>query len=108
MSSLNRRKVVGLIGMSPFAGGLLTRVRASDGASLGTFAVGNGAAGITYDGTMLSLANSSDNTLMRLRPSDGAVIAVYATGAHPFGVVYDGQKIWVANAGSNSVSTATP
>jgi len=80
-------------------------LRAADGVNLGTFKVGDGAAGIAFDGTNIWVVNNGDSTLMKVSPSSGTVLATYATGKGPFSVVFDGTRVWVPNFGSNSVST---
>ncbi len=70
-----------------------------------TFKVGDGAAGIAFDGANLWVVNNGDSTVMKVSPSSGSVIATYATGKGPFSVALGGSKIWVPNFGSNSVST---
>ena len=52
-------------------GKTVTKLRASDGLSLGTFKVGDGAAGIAFDGTNVWVVNNGDSTVMRLSPSSG-------------------------------------
>src|SRR5450432_27877 len=50
----------------------VTKLRASDGASLGTFATGDGPLWITFDGANIWVSNTSGNTVTKLRASDGA------------------------------------
>jgi YVTN family beta-propeller protein len=88
-----------------FFSSTVTKLRASDGAVLGTFALGSEPAGIAYDGSTLWIANSGSNTVVRVRPADGGVIATYAVGKGPLGVAFDGASMWSANFGSDSVST---
>ena len=82
----------------------MTKLRASDGLNLGTFKVGDGAAGIAFDGTNLWVVNNGDSTLMKVT-TGGTIITTYNTGKGPFSVALGGSKVWVPNFASNSVST---
>jgi DNA-binding beta-propeller fold protein YncE len=84
----------------------LTKLRGSDGFNLGTFAVGDGAAGMVFDGANLWVVNNGDNTVMKVSPGSGGILATYKTGGGPFAIAFDGARIWVPNFASNSVSTA--
>lgn len=92
------------IWVTDFGGGNVTKLRASDGANLGTFPVGRGPAAIAFDGTSIWVANSNSNSVTKLRACDGMKIGEFATGLFPFAVAFDGTNIWVANANSNTVS----
>jgi len=70
------------------------------------FAVGDGAAGLAFDGVSIWVASNGVNIVTRLRPNDGAVLATYATGAGPFGVTSDGAAVWVATFATATVSTS--
>ena len=67
------------------SGGTVTKLRASDGALLGTFTVaGAGAAGITFDGENIWVASTLSSTITLLRASDGAhrgglIVPIHAT-----------------------------
>jgi hypothetical protein len=82
----------------------VTKIRASDNAVQGTFAVGDGPTGIAFDGTHVWVANSNSGTVTKLRASDGGLVGTYTVGANPNGVAFDGANIWVANGGSATVS----
>jgi DNA-binding beta-propeller fold protein YncE len=82
----------------------VTKLRASDGALLGTFPLpGNGAAGITFDGENIWVAN----TLSVVRLAGGDPTQFYPVGDTPRGVLFDGTSIWVANNGSDTVTKIT-
>jgi DNA-binding beta-propeller fold protein YncE len=83
----------------------VTKLRAADGVNLGTFKVGDGAAGIVFDGTNLWVVCNGDSTVVKVAPSTGEIISTYATGKGPFTVAYDGNKVWVPNSGNNSISS---
>jgi DNA-binding beta-propeller fold protein YncE len=51
----------------------LTKLRASDGASLGTFPAGGKTAFAVFDGTYVWVTNLNDDTVSRLRASDGTL-----------------------------------
>lgn len=83
----------------------VSKLRASDGAILGTFAAGNGPTAVAFDGANIWVVNSNGGTVSKLRASDGATQGgPFTVGSFPSGVVFDGANIWVTNNGSNSVS----
>ena len=82
----------------------VTKIRASDNAILGTYAVGDGPTGIAFDGTHVWVANIHSGTVTKLRASDGGFVGTYTVGVDPYGVAFDGANIWVANSGSATVS----
>src|SRR5208282_5929591 len=81
----------------------VTKVRASDGAVLGTFVAGKDPRGVALDGDNIWVANLGDNTVRKLRASDGSGLGLYHVGSEPNGIAFDGANIWVANSGSNDV-----
>jgi len=87
-----------------FFSGTVSKLRPDDGRMLGSYAVGDGAAGIAFDGTRIWVAAQGENLLLRLDPRDGRVIERHPTGAGPIGVVSDGSQVWVANFNGDSVS----
>lgn len=88
------------------ASGSVSKIRASDGASLGTFSVGRLPVGLAFDGANMWVTNyNSTGQIYKLRASDGSNQGVFATGgAYPFGVAFDGANLWIANYGSNTVT----
>ena len=82
----------------------VTKLRASDGAVLGTFTVGKDPRGIALDGDNVWVADLGDNTVRKLRASDGSPLGLYQVGSKPIGIAFDGANIWVANSGSNNVT----
>jgi DNA-binding beta-propeller fold protein YncE len=44
----------------------VTKLRASDGTNLGTFAVGSGPYGVAFDGANIWVTNSGSNTVSKL------------------------------------------
>jgi len=95
----------------------VTKLRASDGATLGTFAVGSYPYGVAFDGANIWVTNQSSTTVSKLRASDGTCAGVanppgssvtacsFAVGTGPRGVAFDGANIWVTNGSSNTVTT---
>jgi len=84
--------------------GTVTKLRASDGGSLGTFNVGISPRGIAFDGAAVWVVNRIDDTITKLRPSDGSNLGTFATGKVPIGAAFDGANIWVANALDDTAS----
>src|ERR1017187_6728285 len=53
-------------------GNTVSKLRAADGAPLGTFKVGNQPYGLCFDGANIWSANLNGNTVSKLRAADGA------------------------------------
>jgi hypothetical protein len=83
------------------ASSTVSKLRASDGATLGTFSVY--AYMLAFDGANIWATNGV-NTVTKLRASDGALLGTFAVGLHPDGLAFDGANIWVANGNSKTVS----
>jgi len=79
------------------------KLRASDGALLGTFPSGSAPSCIVYDGSNIWATNWDSNTVTKIRASDGVTLGTYPTGSLPTGVGFDGANIWVANAVDDTV-----
>jgi hypothetical protein len=83
---------------------LITKLRASDGALLGTFLVGsNPGAGLAFDGANIWCRIASTTRLPKLRGGDGVNLGTFPTGLSPSGVAF-GANIWVANNIDGSVT----
>ena len=78
-------------------GGKVSKLRASDGSTVGTYAVGAKPMGIAFDGGYIWIANYGHDTVSKLRASDGSTVGTYSTGNQPFDVAFDGANIWVTN-----------
>jgi hypothetical protein len=74
----------------------VTKLRASDGANLGTFSVGTGPIGIAFDGANMWVMNGTSGNLTKLRASDGANLGTVPS-VFGFDVIFDGANIWVAS-----------
>ena len=75
----------------------LSKLRASDGASQGTFNVGSGPVYLVFDGASIWVTNSGEADVVKLRPSDGTIQGRFPVGNGPYGIAFDGAKIWVAS-----------
>ena len=86
----------------------VSKLRASDGALLGTFAVGDGPSGILFDGGgNIWVVNQHDDTVTKLQASDGTVEGTFPAGAGPVELCFDGANIWISdyfNSDGNKVT----
>jgi len=80
------------------------KLRASDGALLGTFAAGSGPGRMAFDGANIWVANYGSNNVTKIRASDGSTLGTLSVGTHPFGVAFDGGSVWITNTTSNNVT----
>jgi YVTN family beta-propeller protein len=85
-------------------GNNVTKLRISDGATLGTFAVGSRPISIAFDGANVWTANYGSNNVTKLRVSDGTTLGTYNVGSGPYALAFDGVNIWAANYGSSNVT----
>ena len=76
--------------------GGVTKLRAADGANLGTFDVA-GANHMAFDGANIWVTGGGSVT--ELRGSDGTQLGKFNTGAGTYGVAFDGANIWVGASG---------
>src|ERR1041385_5839342 len=72
----------------------VTKLRASDGALLGTFDSGGYGYGAAYDGENVWLSNSEPGTVTKLRASDGTIVDSFPVGFELVDVLFDGTNIW--------------
>jgi len=84
--------------------GYVAKIRASDGANLGSFPVGQQPSGMAYDGANIWVAAKNEDKVIKLRASDGQVLGTFLVGHGPFQLAFDGANIWVAQDGSNDVT----
>jgi ABC-type transport system substrate-binding protein/cyclophilin family peptidyl-prolyl cis-trans isomerase/serine/threonine protein kinase len=80
------------------------KLRASDGAILGTYRVSHIDGDICFDGTNIWVASASANNVIKLSANDGTVLGTYSVGNQPSDICFDGTNIWVTNYGSNNVT----
>ncbi|HKF01753.1 MAG TPA: hypothetical protein VKB49_05545 [Candidatus Sulfotelmatobacter sp.] len=78
--------------------GRLTKVRATDGTILTTYAVGSGPFGMVFDGVSVWVANYASNNLSKVNASTGRVTnGITLTGCRtPDALGFDGYHIWVS------------
>jgi len=83
--------------------GGVNKLRASDGADLGTFATGGGG-GVddVFDGENIWVTNDV-GTVGKLRASDGALLGVFEVN-DPFAIGFDGTSIWVTSVSDSTVT----
>jgi hypothetical protein len=83
----------------------LTKLRASDGALLGTFYTGGqDSNGLAFDGTNVWVSNFSSSDVTKIRASDGASLGRVPVGSGAGGVVFDGIYIWVGAYNSSTIT----
>jgi hypothetical protein len=73
--------------------GNVTKLRAGDGAALGTFVIGGTPSWMTFDGANMWVNNGS--SLVKLRASDGLPLGAFDVGPSPQQMAFDGVSIWV-------------
>jgi hypothetical protein len=78
------------------------KVRASDGAVVGSFVAGK-CAGAVLDGVNIWVTNYAADSVTKFRASDGAILGRFLVGNSPGAILFDGTTIWVANAFSGTV-----
>lgn len=72
----------------------VTKIRANDGETLGTFTVGSGPRGFAFDGVNIWVANWNDSTLTKLVASSGELVGTYRVPNGTKALVFDGSCIW--------------
>ncbi|HEY5908556.1 MAG TPA: DNRLRE domain-containing protein, partial [Vicinamibacteria bacterium] len=82
----------------------VSKLRASDGANLGTFPTGALPVGVAFDGANIWVTNNSDLSVSKLRASDGASLGTFPVGVNPYFLAFDGANVWIANGGDNTVT----
>jgi hypothetical protein len=90
-----------------YNGNSVTKVRANDGAVLGTFKVGGELYGVTFDGANIWSSNQADNTVTKMRASDGKVVGTFAAGIFPGWMTFDGENLWIPNSPSSQPGSVT-
>jgi hypothetical protein len=80
----------------------VTKLRARDGAILGTFAVGVRPSEAAFDGANLWVV--CGNSVTKLRASDGAKLGTFNVDLALRGVAFDGANVWVSSDSSNTVT----
>lgn len=83
--------------------GTVSKLRASDGAPLGTFAVAGAPNFLVFDGANVWVT-ASPNTVSKLRASDGKILGSFTVGGAPWWPAFDGENIWVPSTQSGTLS----
>ena len=104
------------IWVASYNGFKVTKLRASDGASV-TINLGANLESLAYDGLNMWVTEGGSNSVAKIRASDGAllgtfpvgnfacaIVGTFAVGASPCALAHDGANIWVVNQGGNSVT----
>jgi len=79
----------------------VSKLRASDGKTLGTFEAGASPYGVAFDGINIWVTNGV--ALAQLRASDGKRLGYFNANGGSTGVAFDGANIWVALGLGNNV-----
>ena len=90
----------------------VTRIRARDGANLGTWSGATGAVGVLIAmGKVFIAGQTTPGKLYEIDPSSSSAVPVSTVagtlGNSPAGIAFDGNKIWTANV-AGSVSIVSP
>jgi DNA-binding beta-propeller fold protein YncE len=82
--------------------GTVSKLRASDGKTLGTFGgISGNPYGVAFDGANIWV--STGISLAEFRASDGKKLGEFFANGESTGVAFDGANIWVALSGANVV-----
>jgi hypothetical protein len=82
----------------------ITKIRASDGANLGTFSAGTERPqAIAFDGANMWVSNGEDNSVPKIRTSDGVRVGSVSIAFSPRGIAFDGANMWFTHS-ANSVT----
>jgi hypothetical protein len=78
----------------------VTRIRAGDGRTTGTFPIGESPVDVAWDGASVWVANhkwlaEGHSTLVRLDPAEGRVLATHRLPGQPMQLVVDRDVLWV-------------
>ncbi len=88
----------------------VTKLRAYDGANLGTFPVGSNPQALAFDGANIWVGNNGDSTVTKLRASDGANLGTFplksawngGTSYQPYWLGFDGVNLWESGFASGT------
>ena len=80
------------------------KLRASDGALLGTYTVGSEPSAILFDGANIWVTNTASKNVSKLRASDGTLLGTYPAGNRPNAIAFDGVNVWIANYSGNNLT----
>lgn len=80
----------------------VTKLRASDGATLGTFSLGINPRSVAFDGTNVWVTTTG-TSLIKLRPSDGAQLGTFNMPVSVGSIAFDGANLWLVSNPSSVV-----
>ena len=86
------------IWVANFGDGTVTKLRASDGTTLGTFKWAAPPMVSPLTGPIFGWRVVADG-VTKLRASDGLILGTFKVGGIPSGVAFDGANVWVASGG---------
>jgi len=80
-------------------GNTVTKLRPSDGTTMGTYTVGSAPAGIAFDGSNIWVVNVGSDDVTKLA-SNGTALGTYPLGSKGgFGIAFDGAHMWISTDG---------
>ncbi|MGH9759543.1 MAG: hypothetical protein ACREAC_01745, partial [Blastocatellia bacterium] len=81
----------------------VTKIRASDGTVIATYALPNSADDLVFDGQYIWIMSRPSNSVTKLT-SNGLIIGTFATGVSPSSILFDGTNVWVTNSSNSSLT----
>jgi hypothetical protein len=88
---------------------MLTHLRLTDGAILGTAPAEDNPQEMAFDGSHIWVGTwEPASAVLRLRPKDGTLQRSFLEGGGPEGILFDGTNIWIAYYGSYALCKITP
>jgi YVTN family beta-propeller protein len=85
----------------------VTKTKAADGSTLGTFPTGVNPGGCAFDGSAVWTPNFGDNTVTKLDAKTGATLATVAVpgaGPGPAWICFDGRDLWTCNQNTHTAT----
>ena len=86
------------IWVTNYYGDTVTKLRAADGANLGSFPTGRWPDGLAFDGANIWVVNFRSHDFTKLRASDGTLLGTFRIGGEPLNAAFDGMNLWVTDA----------
>ena len=81
----------------------VTKIQASDGTVLATYALPNSADDLVFDGQFIWILSRGSASVTKLT-TNGLIVGTFATGASPSSIVFDGANVWVTNLANSSLT----
>jgi len=76
----------------------VSKMRAKDGAVLGTYATGNIPCGVLFVNGVIWVANGGNGTISKFRASDGKLLkTITGVATSPYQLAFDGANIWISD-----------